>query len=124
MNAIIAIALLLLLLPSTAFHTTSHHSPSFLLKPHNLNHQRSLNSLNSVILNPSTDYEEIEVDGLTSSDFTSSEWKIGTLNLGSTKPSDITTTWVRLRPAAGDVSKFGQGRMVAEWGDGSEGSWR
>eukprot|EP00518_Triparma_eleuthera_P020604 CAMPEP_0197569638 /NCGR_PEP_ID=MMETSP1320-20131121/39344_1 /TAXON_ID=91990 /ORGANISM="Bolidomonas sp., Strain RCC2347" /LENGTH=205 /DNA_ID=CAMNT_0043132015 /DNA_START=205 /DNA_END=818 /DNA_ORIENTATION=+ len=68
-------------------------------------------------------YEEVTLDGLTASDFHGSEWKVGTLPVGSSIPSDISTTWVRLMAPEGDPKAFGQGRQVAVWGDDSKGTW-
>lgn len=86
-----------------------------------------LSSLDSSLPSPSSssddEYEEVELDFLTSSDFIDTEWKIGTLPRGSTKGEQIETTWVRLYAPEGDPRAFGGGKQKAQWGDGGKGTW-
>ena len=60
------------------------------------------------------EYEYVEYDILTDSDFLNSEWLVGTVMKNNVKKID--ETWVRLA-----VDK--DGKNVAIWGDKSEGSW-
>eukprot|EP00980_Cylindrotheca_fusiformis_P014179 scaffold3720_cov141-Cylindrotheca_fusiformis.AAC.18 len=60
------------------------------------------------------EYEYVEYDILTESDFLSSEWLVGTCMDRS--PNRIVETWVRLA-----VDK--DGKNVAIWGDKSQGKW-
>jgi len=83
------------------------------------------------LLSSTDEYEEVELDELTNSDFDTTydengelqyftEWKIGTLS--KNKPMEIVTTWVRLFSDRTD-GKFLGGGQLAEWGDGRKGKW-
>mmetsp|Transcript_31551 Transcript_31551/g.92313 ORF Transcript_31551/g.92313 Transcript_31551/m.92313 type:complete len:230 (-) Transcript_31551:18-707(-) len=60
------------------------------------------------------EFEYVEYDILTESEFMSSEWLVGTCM--DSNPNKIEETWVRL---ATDKD----GKNVAIWGDGSQGTW-
>ncbi|CAJ1964241.1 unnamed protein product [Cylindrotheca closterium] len=61
------------------------------------------------------EYEYVEYDLLEESDFSGSEWLVGTLMDSS--PNRIDETWCRLA-----IDK--DGKQLAVWGDNAEGTWK
>lgn len=61
------------------------------------------------------EYEYVEYDMLEESDFSGSEWLIGSCM--DSNPNKIDETWVRL-----GIDK--NGKQVAIWGDNAEGTWK
>lgn len=61
------------------------------------------------------EYEYVEYDMLEESDFSGSEWLIGSCM--DSDPNKIAETWVRL-----GIDK--NGKQVAIWGDNAEGTWK
>eukprot|EP00568_Trieres_chinensis_P011368 CAMPEP_0183302708 /NCGR_PEP_ID=MMETSP0160_2-20130417/8397_1 /TAXON_ID=2839 ORGANISM="Odontella Sinensis, Strain Grunow 1884" /NCGR_SAMPLE_ID=MMETSP0160_2 /ASSEMBLY_ACC=CAM_ASM_000250 /LENGTH=239 /DNA_ID=CAMNT_0025465511 /DNA_START=59 /DNA_END=778 /DNA_ORIENTATION=- len=69
------------------------------------------------------EWEYVEFETLTESDFVGSEWKVGTVQ--NDRPTKIVETWVRLLVEEGTPGTgIGSGdRNIAIWGDGSKGRW-